>query len=150
MSGCKLHTTEPTHHLAAGLCAPRWCAARLCVIRLGRVEGHPSSQKAVKWYVRKITFHPRAIFLIAQYICWYHSCICLTCNPIPLVMLCVYIWAGICLGLCSPTWTWKTLKWWHTIKCCYNTVQYNMIFHTALHWLKQNINQCQITPHTLP
>ena len=33
LSGCKLHTTEPAHNGAAGLCTPRWCAARLCVIR---------------------------------------------------------------------------------------------------------------------
>ena len=35
------HTTEPAHHRAAGLCAARWRAARLCVIRLGCAEGHP-------------------------------------------------------------------------------------------------------------
>ena len=29
----------------------------------------------------------------------------------------------------------------YTVKCHYNTVQYNMIFHTPLHWLTQNINQ---------
>ena len=34
------HTTEPTHHRAAGLCAARWCATRLCAIRLGCVEGY--------------------------------------------------------------------------------------------------------------
>ena len=36
----KQHTIEPAHHRTAGLCAVRWCAARLCVIRLGYVEGH--------------------------------------------------------------------------------------------------------------
>ena len=35
------HTTEPAHHRAAGLCAAWRCAARLSVIRLGCVEGHP-------------------------------------------------------------------------------------------------------------
>ena len=35
------HTTEPAHHRAAGLCAARWRAARLCAIRLGCVDGHP-------------------------------------------------------------------------------------------------------------
>ena len=37
-----------------------------------------------------------------------------------------------------------------TVECRYNAVQYNAIFYTALHWLKQNINQsvkAQITPH---
>ena len=35
-----------------------------------------------------------------------------------------------------------------TVKCRYNAVQYNTIFHRALHWLKLNINQCQITNYT--
>ena len=36
------HTTElAAHHRAAGLCAARWGAVRLCAIRLGCVEGHP-------------------------------------------------------------------------------------------------------------
>ena len=35
-----------------------------------------------------------------------------------------------------------------TVECRYNTVQYSAIFYTALHWLKQNINQCQITNYT--
>ena len=35
------HTTEPALHRAAGLCAAWWCAARMCVIRLGCLEGHP-------------------------------------------------------------------------------------------------------------
>ena len=30
----------------------------------------------------------------------------------------------------------------------YCMIQYNAIFHTALRWLKQNINQCQITNYT--
>ena len=29
----------------------------------------------------------------------------------------------------------------YTVQCRYNAVQYNMIFHTPLHWLMQNINQ---------
>ena len=33
----------------------------------------------------------------------------------------------------------------NTVKCYYNVIQYNTIFHTALGWLKQNINQRQIT-----
>ena len=37
-----MHTTEPAHHRAAGLCAVRRCAATLRVIQLGGVEGHPS------------------------------------------------------------------------------------------------------------
>ena len=40
-----------------------------------------------------------------------------------------------------------------TDECCYNTVQYNMILHTSLEELRQNINQrlnSQTTPHTLP
>ena len=36
----------------------------------------------------------------------------------------------------------------HWNSLCYNTVQYNTIFHTALCWQKQNINQCQITNYT--
>ena len=35
----------------------------------------------------------------------------------------------------------------------YNAIQYNMTFHIALCWLKQNINQSvisQITPHISP
>ena len=28
-----------------------------------------------------------------------------------------------------------------TVECRYKVVQYNMIFHTALYWLMQNINQ---------
>ena len=36
----ELHTVEPAHQRTTGLCAVRWCAARLCVIRLGCVEGH--------------------------------------------------------------------------------------------------------------
>ena len=38
-----------------------------------------------------------------------------------------------------------------TVKCRYNAVQYNTIFHTQLRWLKQNIHQSvkfQLTPHT--
>ena len=35
------YTTEPTLHRPAGLCAPRWCATRLCAIQLGCVECHP-------------------------------------------------------------------------------------------------------------
>ena len=31
------------------------------------------------------------------------------------------------------------------VDCRYKAVQYNTMFHTALCWLKQNINQCQIT-----
>ena len=39
------------------------------------------------------------------------------------------------------------------VKCHYNTVRYNMILLSLLHWLKQNINQTlnwQKTPHTSP
>ena len=46
------HTTELAHNRAAGLCAVRWCAARLCVIRLGCVEGHPCSSR----YIANTTF----------------------------------------------------------------------------------------------
>ena len=35
--------------------------------------------------------------------------------------------------------------WICTVECHYNAVQYNTISHTALHWLKQNINQSWIT-----
>ena len=28
-----------------------------------------------------------------------------------------------------------------TVKCCYNTVQYNMMLHALLQWIMQNINQ---------
>ena len=35
-----------------------------------------------------------------------------------------------------------------TFKCRYNAVQYYKLFHTALHWLKHILNQCQITNHT--
>ena len=35
------HTNEPARHRAAELCAVRWCAARLCINRLGCVVGHP-------------------------------------------------------------------------------------------------------------
>ena len=41
------HTTEPAHHRAARLCAARWSAAKLCVIRLACAEGHP-------WYYLKL------------------------------------------------------------------------------------------------
>ena len=43
-----IHTTEPAHHRAAGLCAAWWCAARLCAIRLGCVEGHPWIYEAMR------------------------------------------------------------------------------------------------------
>ena len=36
----------------------------------------------------------------------------------------------------------------NTIVCRYNAVKYSMIFHTVLRWLKQNINQCQITNYS--
>ena len=35
-----MHTTEPPHLRAVGLCAAQRCAARLSVIQLGCVEGH--------------------------------------------------------------------------------------------------------------
>ena len=35
-----------------------------------------------------------------------------------------------------------------TVECRYNMVQHNMMFHTALHWMNQNINPCQITNYT--
>ena len=38
----------------------------------------------------------------------------------------------------------------YAVECCYNAVQYNAIFHRALRWLKQNINQgvkSQNTPY---
>ena len=41
----------------------------------------------------------------------------------------------------------------YTAGCRYNAAQYNMIFHTALQWLKQNMNHSlnsQQTPHSSP
>ena len=46
------HATEPARHRVAGLCAVRWCAARLCVIRLGCVEGHPWMCFPWKWFTK--------------------------------------------------------------------------------------------------
>ena len=42
---------------------------------------------------------------------------------------------------------------WSMVKCRYKAVRYNMIFHTPLHWLMQNINltsDSQQTLHSLP
>ena len=41
---------------------------------------------------------------------------------------------------------WWALQYIHgakygIVECCYNAVQYNMILHTTLQWLKSNINQ---------
>ena len=33
-----------------------------------------------------------------------------------------------------------------TVECCYNMVQYNMILHTSLQWLRQNINRSLNSP----
>ena len=33
------------------------------------------------------------------------------------------------------------LQYIYTVECRYNPVQYNKIFHTALRWLKHDINQ---------
>ena len=41
----------------------------------------------------------------------------------------------------------------NTVECHYDTVQYNMILHISLEWLRQNTNQnlnTQNTPHTSP
>ena len=37
----------------------------------------------------------------------------------------------------------------YTVECRYNAIQYNMIFHTPLHWLTQNINQALHSQKTL-
>ena len=42
---------------------------------------------------------------------------------------------------------WKRMQI-HTVECRYSAVQYNKIFHTALLWVKHDINQCQITKYT--
>ena len=34
------------------------------------------------------------------------------------------------------------------VKCRYNAVQYNMILHTVLKWLRQNVNQDLYSQHT--
>ena len=53
----------------------------------------------------------------------------------------------------------KRIKWLliiasgNTIECHYNAVQYNMILHTSLWWLRQNINESvnpHMTPHSSP
>ena len=41
----------------------------------------------------------------------------------------------------------------NTVECHYNVIQYNMIMHTSLLWLSQNINESlnpQKTPHISP
>ena len=60
----------------------------------------------------------------------------------------IYIWCNICKPLHWDLYcNLYVINNDSTVKCHYNAVQYK-IFHTALHWLKQNINQCQIKNYT--
>ena len=64
------------------------------------------------------------------------------------------VWFGACI------WTWYVhnctivLTWIakytpaYTVECLYNTGQYNMILHTSLQWLKQNIVQ-SLNPYNI-
>ena len=55
-------------------------------------------------------------------------------------------WLHATCRLYSFYTVWKIYLWKQcSVECRYNAVEYYKIFHTALHWLKHDINQCQIT-----
>ena len=78
---------------------------------------------------------------IQKQICWYGDCI--------LISRCYHLCAESFWGNMEIHFYFQSLV--NTAMCCCNTVQYNMIFHTSLQWLRQNIYQSlnpQKTPHT--
>ena len=58
------------------------------------------------------------------------------------VMLCSLL---LCNLSCCQLWLFMDFS---TVTCCYNTIQYSIILHTSLQWLKQNINQFKLTIDT--
>ena len=49
---------------------------------------------------------------------------------------------------CIWLYIYHTYAYVYTSECRFNTAQYSMIFHTAWHWLMQNINLLKLTRGT--
>ena len=114
----------------------------------------------VKWACKPLTWLMAAHSAVGLGCCffpwWPTSCCCvLSWGEVAVSAVCVHNLQGRGRATAVEPGPWININtiFPDTVKCHYNAVQCDTIFHTALHWLKQSISRhvrSQITPHSSP